>query len=128
MVVGANERGSGRQTKERARNSPCALNVTAEIAVLHDERQRVVVDVVSGVREKQERRAGEGQRQSIVRSPNCAGVRVKHRHAQCFGNLQRVVVREARVALSAVGKFARRKRTQYGRDSAGMIAMGFLLT
>ena len=35
---------------------------------------------------------------------------------------------ESGITLATVGEFARRERPEYGRNAAGVIAVGFLLT
>lgn len=100
----------------------------AKTLVLQDERDRVVVDIVLRMRDKRQRGPDERQRYAVVRLPDVAGERVNDGHLLRLRRLQRVLIREAAVALAAVGKFRNVKCPHYGGETADMIAVRILLT
>lgn len=93
-----------------------------EATVFEPKYQRIIVDVVTRTDDVRVRRGVKAEGHAVVRTPHVATARFQQRYALRSCDVERVVIGISGIRLSAVGKGGRTERSQYRRDTAGMVS------
>ena len=83
----------------------------AEVLVLQDEGNRIVVDLVFPGDERK-RRTDERQREAVVRTPRHSGARSHDWHVIARSGIEAIMMRVSAIRLSTNRDFSNAKRTQ----------------